>query len=65
MEGITSSCSTIGEVTYVRETVMVAVEEQADPRNSHESVIVSIDFNAQLTRSIDGYLLCVYSINIL
>ena len=36
----------------------------ADPRNSHESVIVSMTFNAQLARSIDGDLLCVYSINI-
>jgi len=32
---------------------------RADPRNSHESVIVSMTFNAQPARSIDGDLLCV------
>jgi len=37
---------------------------RADPRNSHESVIMSMTFNAQPARSIDGDLLCVYSINI-
>ena len=64
VEGILSSCSTIGGLTYVRGTVMAAVGGRADPRNSHESVIVSMTFNAQPAHSIDGDLLCVYSINI-
>ena len=65
MEGIQSNCSTLGGLTYVRGTVMTAVGGgRADPRNSHESVIVSIAFSAQPARSIDGDLLCVYSINI-
>ena len=34
------------------------------PRNSHESVTVSMAFNAQPARSIDGDLLCVSFINI-
>ena len=64
VEGILSSCSTLGGLTYVRGTVMAAGGGRADPRNSHESVIVSIAFNAQTARSIDEDLLCVYSINI-
>ena len=65
VEGILSSCSTHGGLTYVRGTVIAAVGGgRADPRNSHESVIVSMTFNAQPARLIDGDLLCVYSINI-
>ena len=33
---------------------------RADPRNSHESVIANMAFNAQPARSLDGDLLCVY-----
>ena len=65
MEGIPSSCSTLGGLTYVRGIVMAAVGRgRADPRNSHESVIVSIAFNAQPACLIDGDLLCVFFINI-
>ena len=61
VEGILSSCSTLGGLTYVRGTVMAAVGGgRADPRNSHESVIVSMAFNAQPARSIDENLLCVF-----
>ena len=60
MEDIISSCSTLEGLTYVRGTVMAAVGEgRADPRNSHESVIVSMAFNAQPARSVDGDLLCM------
>jgi len=65
VEGISSSCSTLGGLAYVRGTVMVAVGGAGlTPRNSHKSVIVSMACNAQPARSIDGNLLCVYSINI-
>ena len=65
VEGILSSCSTLGGLTYVRGTVMAAVGGAGlTPRNSHESVIVSMVCNTQPTRSIDGDLLCVYFINI-
>ena len=65
VEGILSSYSTLGGLTYVRGTVMVVVGGgMADPRNSHESVIMSMAFNAQPACSIDEDLLCVYSINI-
>jgi len=54
MEGILSSCSTLGGLTYVKRTVMAAVRGgRPDPRKSHESVIVSMTFNAQPARSID------------
>jgi len=39
---------------------MVAVGGRADPKNSHESVIMSMTFNAQPARSIDEDLLCVF-----
>ena len=64
VEGMLSSCSTLGGPTYMKGTVMAAVGGQVDHRNSYESVIVSMAFNAQPARSIDGDLLCVYSINI-
>jgi len=64
VEGILSSYSTLRGLTYVRGTVMAMVGGHADPRNSHESVIVSMSFNTQPARSIDGDLLCVYSVNI-
>ena len=49
----------------MRGTVMAAVGGgRADPRNSNESVIVSMTFNAQPILSIDGDLMCVYFINI-
>ena len=64
VEGILSGCSTLGGLTYVKGTVMAAVGGRADPRNSHESVIVSMVFNAQPVRSIDENLLCVSFINI-
>jgi len=59
MEGILSSCSTLGGLTYVRGTWWPRLEGRADPRNSHESVIVSMVFNAQPARSIDEDLLYV------
>ena len=64
VEGILSSCNILGGLTYMRGTLMAAVGGRADPKNSHESVIVSITFNAQRARSIDGDLLCVSFINI-
>ena len=64
MEGILSSCTTLGGLTYARGTVMAAVGGRADPRNSHESVIVSMTFNAQPARSINRDSLCVSFINI-
>jgi len=38
--------------------------DMADPKNSHESVTMSMTINAQSERSIDENLLCVSSINI-
>jgi len=65
VEGIPTSSSTLGELTYVRGTVMAAVEGAGlTPRNSHESVTVSMATNAQPASSIDADLLCVSSINI-
>ena len=61
VEGITSSCNTLGGLTYVRETVMAAVGGAGlTPRNSHESVTINMVINAQLARSIDEDLLCVF-----
>jgi len=34
------------------------------PKNSHESIIMSMIIDAQPAHSIDEHLLCVYSINI-
>ena len=63
VEGIPSSCSTLEGLTYMRGTVMATVEGgRADIRNSYESVIVSMAFNAQPVRLIDGDLLCMYLI---
>ena len=57
VEGIPSSYNTLG--------VMAAVGRAGlTPRNSHESVIVSMSCNTQSARSINGDLLYVYSINI-
>jgi len=65
VKGISSSCSTIGWLTYVRGTVMVMVGGQGWPLETLMSqVIMSMACNAQSTRSIDGDLLCVYYINI-
>ena len=65
VEGIPTSYSTLGGLTYVRGTVMATVGGKGlTPRNSHESVTVSMAINAQPSRSIDEDLLCVSSINI-
>ena len=64
VEGILSNYSTLGGLTYVRGTVMIVVGGRDDPRNSLELVTMSMAINAQPARSIDGDLLCVYSINI-
>jgi len=64
VEGIPSTYSTLGGFIYMRGTATAAVGGRADPRNSHESIIVSMTFNAQATRSIDEDLLFVYSTNI-
>ena len=65
MEGIRFSCNTLGGLTYTRRTVTAAVVGAGlTPKNSHESVIVSMTINVQLSRSIDEYLLCVSFINI-
>jgi len=64
IDGILSSCSTLGGFTYVRGIVMAAVGARADPRNSHKLIIVSMTFNAQPVRSINENLLCVPFINI-
>jgi len=64
VEGILSSCSTLRGLTYVRGTVMAIVGGQADSRNSHELVILSMFFNAQPARSIDGdFCVCILSIS--
>ena len=44
----------------MRETVMAAVGGRLTPRNSHESIIVSMTINAQPARLIDENLLCVF-----
>ena len=59
VEGILSSCSTLGGLTYVRGTVTAAVGGMTDSKNSHESVTVSMIINAQPAFSIDEDLLCV------
>ena len=70
VEGILSRCSTLGGLTYMRGSVMAAIGgSRADFRNSHESVIVRMAFNAQPARSIEGDLLslcvcvCIVSIS--
>jgi len=65
VEGTLSSCSTLGGLTYVRGTVMAAIGGTGLTLETLMSrFIVSMAFNAQPARSIDGDLLCVYSINI-
>ena len=54
------SCNTFGGLTYMRGTVMATVGGMTDPRNSHESVIVSMTFNAQPAHLIDWDLLCIF-----
>jgi len=61
VEGIPSICSTLGGLTYVRETAMAAVGGAGlTPRNSQELVIISMACNAQPAHSIDVNLLCVW-----
>ena len=49
----------------MRRTVIAAIKGAwLTPKNSHESIIVSMTFNAQAARSIDEDLLCVSFINI-
>ena len=65
MEGIRSSYNILGALTYVRGIVMAAVGRAGlTSRNSYESVIVSMIFNAKLASSIDENLLSVSFINI-
>jgi len=64
MEGITSNCSTLGGLTYVRGVVTPRLGVGLTPRNSYESVIVSMTINAQPARLIDGDLLLVSFIKI-
>ena len=58
---MSSSCNTLGGLTYVRGIVMAMIGSgTTDPRISHESITVSIAINVQPARSIDENLLCVF-----
>ena len=61
VEGMQTSCSTLGGLIYVRETVMAAIGGAGlTHRNSHESIIVSMVIDAQPASSIDENLQCVF-----
>ena len=64
MKGIISSYSTLRGLIYIRKRDDRNLKAGLTPRNTHESVTLSITINTQPAYLIDKDLLCAFFINI-